>query len=321
MALRSLLASLAAALTLLAIPALAQGDPMTLRFLSLNIHGLPGFIAKDDPEKRIPVIARKTGTFDIALLQEDFSHQALVDANTKHTVIVRGNGPSGSVNVKGVQVPMDAVGSVLGSGSGGGGQGSGWMGALSGLASNAVQPFGSGLTLIANPATGRVLNEQRQAFGLCEGYLGAAQDCFAEKGVLMVRLRLANGAEVDVYNTHLEAGGGQKDQDIRVKQLSMIADFMKRHSSGRAVLFGGDFNLDWKNKGHRKAMQTFLDATGLERVDTRQDGRQIDYILVRSGTAVTVAVQKAAVATAFRHDGKPLSDHPPLAASLVVTRR
>lgn len=318
--LTAFLALLASALMLSAVPALAQNGAVTLRVLSLNIHGLPGFIAKDDPEKRIPVIARKTGAFDIALLQEDFSHQALIDADAKHGIIVRGNGPSGSVNVKGVQVPVETLGSVLGA-AGGGGQGSGWMGALTGLATTAAQPFGSGLTMIADPAVARVLAEQRMAFGMCEGYLGAAQDCFAEKGVLMVRLRLTNGAEIDVYDTHLEAGGGGADQDIRVKQLSMIADFMKRNSAGRAVVFGGDFNLDWKNKAHRQAMKTFLDATGLERVDTGQGGRQIDYILVRSGSTATVSVRKAEVADGFQHEGKPLSDHPPLAATLAVSRR
>lgn len=305
------------ALTLLATPAMAQGGAVTVRLLSLNIHGLPGLIAKDEPESRIPVIARKADAFDIALFQEDFSHQALVDANTRHTAIVRGNGPSGSFTIKGVQVPVGAVGSLLG----GGGQSSGWMGALTGLATTAAQPFGSGLTLLTSPATGRVVAEQRQAFGMCEGYLGAAQDCFAEKGVLMVRLRLANGAEVDVYDTHLEAGGGQKDQDIRVRQLSLIADFMKRHSAGRAVVFGGDFNLDWKNKTHQQAMKTFLTTTGLVRLGTGQGGRQIDYLLVRSGDSVAISPVKAGVAGDFQHGGKPLSDHPALTATLTIKRR
>ncbi|MGC2856332.1 hypothetical protein ACM64Y_12740 [Novispirillum sp. DQ9] len=313
---RSLLALLALAPLLAAPPALAQSDAATLRVLSLNIHGLPGLIAKDEPEKRIPVIARKAAAYDITLLQEDFSHQAAVDANTRHSVIVRGNGPSGSVSVKGVQVPVAPLGSLLG-----GGPASGWTGALTSLATTAAQPFGSGLTFIANPAAGRVVAEQRQAFGMCEGYLGAAQDCFAEKGVLMVRLRLANGTEVDVYNTHLEAGGGDKDQSIRVKQLSIITDFMKRHSAGRAVVFGGDFNLDWKNRTHRQAMTSFLDATGLERLETAQSGRQIDHILIRSGTATTITAQKTGVAPDFQHDGKPLSDHPPLTTTLRVTRR
>lgn len=317
MVFRPLLVLFAAVALLLTEPAQAQSGGVVLKLVSLNIHGLPDFIAKDDPAKRIPVIARKASDFDVALFQEDFSHQALVDANTRHGIVLRGNGPSGSVNVKGIKVPMDAVGSILGGGQGSGG----WMGALSGLATTAAQPFGSGLTLTANASGAKVIAEQRMAFGMCEGYIGAAQDCFAEKGVLMVRLRLTNGAEVDVYNTHLEAGGGAKDQDIRTKQLSMIADFMKKHSAGRAVLFGGDFNLDWKNKTQGQAMKTFLASTGLTRMETNQSGRQIDYILYRSGTTTTLAARKAEAASDFKDFGKPLSDHPALTATVVVSRR
>lgn len=309
---------LALALNLgIAAPALAGGQSVTLRVLSYNIHGLPAIIAKDDPAARIPVIARRAGTFDIALFQEDFSFNDLVDANAPHGIIVRGNAPSGTATIKGVQVP---VGSALQSLFGSGNQAGSWMGAVSSLATTAVQPFGSGLTTLAKRDTLRVVEEQRESFGMCEGYLGSAQDCFAEKGVLMVRLRLQNGAEVDVYNTHLEAGGDAKDQEIRVRQLAMIAEFMKRHSTGRAVVFGGDFNLDWKNKAHRAALEGFLKTTGLTRQETRQDGRQIDHILTRSGTGVALKTRRAGVSTEFHNAGKALSDHPALLLSLQITR-
>ncbi len=302
---------------ILSSPAVAQNGPVTLRVLSYNIHGLPAMIAKDDPAARVPVIARRAGAFDIALFQEDFFFNDVVDANAPHGIIVRGNGPSGTATIKGVQVPVgDALQSLFGSGT----QAGSWMGAVSSLATTAVQPFGSGLTTLAKRDGLRVVEEQRQSFGMCEGYLNSAQDCFAEKGVLMVRLRLANGAEIDVYNTHLEAGGDAKDQEIRSRQLGMIAEFMKRHSAGRAVVFGGDFNLDWKNKVHRAALEGFLKATGLTRQETGQDGRQIDHILVRSGAGVTLKVRRAGVSTEFRNAGKALSDHPPLLLNLRVTR-
>lgn len=317
--LRSLALLFIAAVLVAAGPVAAQQNKSaSLRVLSYNIHGLPAMVAKDDPAGRIPVIARKAGSYDLVLFQEDFSYQDLVTANAPHDMVVRGNGPSGSLSVKGVQVP---VAGALQSLFGGGGTGGGLMGAVGGLAATAAQPFGSGLTTLAKGTAARVIESQTLSFGSCEGYFKGAQDCFAEKGMLMVRLRLSNGAEVDVYNTHMEAGAGSKDQKIRVEQLAMIADFMKRHSARRAVLFGGDFNLDWKKKAQREALQDFLKTTGLTRLDTRQSGKQIDHILVRSTPSVTLAVDQTGVAQGFEHNGKRLSDHPALFATVTVTRR
>jgi endonuclease/exonuclease/phosphatase family metal-dependent hydrolase len=295
-------------------PAAAKNQPVTVRVLSYNIHGLPALIAKDDPAGRIPVITRKAGEYDIVLFQEDFSHTALVDANAAHGTIVRGNGPApATATIQGVQVPLDKIQSLM--------SGFGVSKAITDLAATAAQPFGSGLTMLIRRDTLEVRDQQREAFGLCEGYVGAAQDCFAQKGVLMVRLRMADGIEVDVYNTHLEAGAGSKDQDIRAKQLAAITAFMKRHSQNRAVIFGGDFNLDWKNTRHRTVFERFLRANGLTRLDTGQTGRHIDHVLVRSARTVHVKVRKAAVAPGFDTNGIPLSDHPPLFLDLELVRR
>ncbi|MFA7431509.1 MAG: endonuclease/exonuclease/phosphatase family protein [Rhodospirillaceae bacterium] len=304
------------AVALLAGPAVAKNKPVALRVLSYNIHGLPALIAKDDPEGRIPIITRKAGEYDVVLFQEDFSHNALVDANASHGIIVRGNGPSGTANIKGVAVPISTVTGLM-SGFGVSKE----IADLAATAAKAAQPFGSGLTALVRRGTAEVIDQQREAFGICEGYKAAAQDCFAEKGVLMVRLRLSAGVEVDVYNTHLDAGEGARDQSIRVRQLGAITAFMKRHSQNRAVIFGGDFNMDWKNRTQRAAFERFLKSNGLTRLATNQDGRHIDHILVRSARSVHLTVRQAAVAPGFDKDGTPLSDHPPLFLDVQLVRR
>ena len=58
-----------------------------------------------------------------------------------------------------------------------------------------------------------------QHFSFCNGVLDGASDCLASKGFQMVRLQIAPGVEIDFYNSHFEAGKGEKDQDARRKNL------------------------------------------------------------------------------------------------------
>ncbi len=58
---------------------------------TVNIRGLPGWISGDDPAGRIPILLTKLEPLDIVLLQEDFAHQALVDAHARQPTRVRGN--------------------------------------------------------------------------------------------------------------------------------------------------------------------------------------------------------------------------------------
>jgi len=69
-----------------------DGAPLTLSVLTYNTHGLPGWIAGDDPPARYPVLLEKAARFDVVLLQEDFAHQPVVDTAKRHPALVRGNG-------------------------------------------------------------------------------------------------------------------------------------------------------------------------------------------------------------------------------------
>ena len=51
----------------------------------------------------------------------------------------------------------------------------------------------------------------RVRWAQCNGYLGAASDCMADKGFSFGELTLAPGVSVDVYNLHAEAGGSERD--------------------------------------------------------------------------------------------------------------
>ncbi len=277
------LAAAAALSALLPAPPRAragEGEPVLLSVLSYNTHGLPSWIAGDDPPARYPLLLAKAARFDVVLLQEDFAHQAIVDSEKRHPLRVRGNGPT-----------------------------SGW-------------PLfaGSGLTLLTRlPAVGAPVGV---AYGACAGWLGGANDCLAAKGYLLQRLHSASGAEIDVWNTHLDAGPGAADQAAREAQLDRLARAMAAHSAGRAVIAGGDFNLDWDEPPERTLLERFLARTGLAIAALVPEGAwdsRLDYLLFRPADAARLAVREAGQAPGFvGAGGEPLSDHPAIFAVFEV---
>ena len=91
--------------------------------------------------------------------------------------------------------------------------------------------FQTGLTSFARPAFVAV---SRGSLGACSGWLGGANECFADKGFLRLRLRLANGVELDFWNLHLDAGDSDDDRAARALQLdSLVA---RVHEQVRSVL-------------------------------------------------------------------------------------
>jgi endonuclease/exonuclease/phosphatase family metal-dependent hydrolase len=123
--------------------------------------------------------------------------------------------------------------------------------------------------------------------------------------------------EVDVYNTHLEAGGTQESVETRIAQLDILADAIEARGRDRAVIVAADFNADFKRPGDRRAILDFRTRLGL--VDSGAGPelpvwRERDYILFREGTRVAVEVEQSGEDTAFVNRGRALSDHPALYA-------
>lgn len=274
---RAALAWIALALLCAAPPArAAERERPSLSVLTYNTHGLPSWIAGDDPPARYPLLLEKAARFDVVLLQEDFAHQPIVDARKRHQRLVRGNGPWGT-----------------------------W-------------PFlaGSGLTLLTNlpPLAAPAF----AAYGICHGWVSAANDCLGHKGWLFERLALAGGAAVDLWNTHLDAGPGPGDQAAREAQLERLAEALDAHSAGRAVVMGGDFNLDWDTPHERALLERFLARTGLAIAALTPEGAwrsRLDYLLYRPAAGVPLAVREAGMAAEFVDArGAPLSDHPAIYA-------
>ncbi len=265
--------------------------PAEVSVLSYNTHGLPAWIALDRPGARLPVIGRLTNRYDVALLQEDFAYHDRLLLGATHPVVERGN----------PQRP-------------------GTLGEFTLLCGDC----GSGLTTLKRFSRRNVIDVYREAFDACSGWVlfWTGSDCWATKGLLSTRIQLANGAEIDFFNVHLDAGITARDQRIRVRQLGVLRDRIVERAGGRALIVGGDFNLRSDNPDHTEILADFGESLELTEIAVELAdppwNRRVDYIFFRSGDETVLELVDSGVAREFVHRGAPLSDHPALFARFRV---
>jgi endonuclease/exonuclease/phosphatase family metal-dependent hydrolase len=176
--------------------------------------------------------------------------------------------------------------------------------------------YGSGLTFLARPPASGRRGEHYRTF---HGVMSAGSDGLASKGFQCVRLRIAPGVELDVYNSHLDAGGSAGDQRARAEQVAHITSAMQIHSRGRAVLFVGDTNLKARRGLDAQTLRRWLKTTGLRcacGVAQKSCCGRIDRILVRSGVGLRLSVKRWSVLNWRDSRGRSLSDHDPIHATL-----
>ncbi len=266
-----------------------QLSPTSLEIsvLSYNIHGLPAWIAWDEPGVRSARIGKLLNSYDVVLLQEDFVYHAVLAREASQAIIRRGNGARSK---------------------------------LFGLTSPLCGTCGSGLTFLAGFSPNLLLALDRRPFLVCSGWLRSGQDCWVTKGLLHARLQLPNRAHIDFYTLHLDAGMSDQDQAARQQQLQLVQQHIETHSEGRAVVIGGDFNL----RSHVVEERGLLDAfsSTLQLHDSQAWSQPfgnrpaVDYILYKSGDDVRLDLLEAGFAEEFVLNGSapqeptPLSDHP-----------
>jgi endonuclease/exonuclease/phosphatase family metal-dependent hydrolase len=180
----------------------------------------------------------------------------------------------------------------------------------------------SGLTTLSRWPLDHVVEIERVPYGSCSGWLLGASDCFADKGFLRVRLALPNGALLDLVNTHLEAGDGDDDHAVRVRQVEILRERL-RGPQPAALVLGGDLNLDWNQPHERELLEGLVSDLGLVDSGARPSSPwdRIDYLFVRESDDVELDVIAAGMAEEFVAEGQPLSDHPALFVRLRVTAR
>ncbi len=177
--------------------------------------------------------------------------------------------------------------------------------------------YGSGLTCLSRFP---VVFQAAEHYGTFHGRLAAGSDGLASKGFQLVRLQLAPGVELDVYDSHLDAGGAEGDQAARAEQVAQLTRAMLEVSGDRAIVFLGDTNLGAARGRDPATLARWLAATRLAcacAASREACCGRIDRILVRGGAGVELTVVGWGVAPGFTDaQGRPLSDHEPIQAEL-----
>lgn len=256
--------------------------------LSYNTHGLPSWIAGDDPEARFPRIGELANSYDIVLLQEDFEHHEALLTQTRHGFVARGNPSRDSLHC--------------------------W-----------ISCSGSGLTFLTSLPRERVPRIDNVPYGVCSGWLSNANDCLATKGFQHARVTTGAGTTLHFVNTHLDAGSAAEDREARRQQLEILQEHLLANAAGEALIVGGDLNLDASNPEDVRLLEAFASALGLTNSGARAAPGSawtvLDYIYHRSGSDTGLRVLEAGEAGEFTEAGTPLSDHPALFVRVETYRR
>jgi len=249
--------------------------------LTYNVAGLPqGVNADQHPQDNQPVMSPLLNAYDVVLLQEDFGfYTDLLRADLTHGF--ESEPHPGPVQMN----PIAREGAVV----------------------------GDGLNVVSRLPIGDL---ERVPWMDCGA---AAGDCLALKGFAATELTVADGATVDLYDLHMEAGSGTDDDRLRGDDLRDLAAYIDAHSAGEAVIVGGDWNLSFDDEPDASQLHRFLRDTGLsdvcDVVDCGADADVIDRFLFRSADNLTLEPTSHVFAREMFVDaaGGPLSDHDPLA--------
>ena len=198
-------------------------------------------------------------------------------------------------------------------------------------------PFGSGLNTVSNFAFDGL---ERTEWDDCSFGSG---DCLTPKGFTFMRVTLDDGAAVDFYNLHTDAGVTSGDLQARRDNLQQVSDAIATKSADNAVVVMGDTNTRYTRA--EDTIASFASTNGLtdawvekvlggvaptpgspallcDEAAPTNSCEVVDKILYRSGKSVTLkASSYSNDHSAFLNaDGLPLSDHFPIATTFTWTK-
>jgi hypothetical protein len=265
--------------------------------LTYNVAGLPQLLSGSNPETYMPLIGPLLNDYDLVLTQEDFAnpvpnetpfqffHEVLL-ATTDHPYRPEAmDAPLGKNPDRPVAFTSDGL--------------------------NMFSRFPVGpVTRVAWP----------DCFGGADTSDKGSGDCLAVKGFTHARVTLADGVDVDVYNLHGEAGSTPADVAAARTGFALLAEYITATSAGRAVLLGGDTNLNDDKPDDLAIWQAFLADTGLAdicaTVACPDEPGSIDRFAFRSSERLSLTPTERVVEYAkFTAPGSPalnegqLSDH------------
>jgi endonuclease/exonuclease/phosphatase family metal-dependent hydrolase len=290
----------------------------TLSVMTYNVHGLPWPVAWGRPAA-LAEIAERLGQLrqhgrqpHVVVLQEAFTQQAkAIGSAAGYPYVV--DGPSAAMASPEQPDPINARYMAAGTWAHGEGMG---------------KYVGSGLQILSDFP---VVGARRMVFPAfaCAGF-----DCLANKGALMVSIRLPGRADrVDIVTTHLNsrhASGVPDDRSIQAYDLQVryLSDFIRKtHDPARAIIVAGDFNVgsaalrrtallshvstNWTQQGDiddafGEAVRHHMPLSNDARYAL---GRARDWQFYAPGRSLDIELARLDVPFGHAADGSMLSDH------------
>ena len=261
----------------------SEDEIINLSILVYNTHGLPEIFIDDNPKMRFPMIGEKTQSFNISLLQEDYSHhKELSSGLDEGSLVYRG------------------------------GMGT-WFCPFC---------TGSGLTSIFNLPDGWSINVENKTYKNCSGWFRGANDCFAYKGFQLIKITSPNKKGFYIVNTHMDAGRRDSDRNARKKQLDHIISAIKKKTNKEALIVAGDLNLNSKDPKDMELLKNFKEELFLidtfKGTQINKRWSILDYILLKQGEDVKININSVGEDGSFVSEERPLSDHPALFIELSI---
>lgn len=185
--------------------------------------------------------------------------------------------------------------------------------------------FGSGVYVMSRFP---IKSKKKLYYDACRG-----ADCFAAKGMLLATIELPEGKEIQIGNTHLQAGKNAKSSRIRLKQLEEVKKLLaKNEKPGVAQIVLGDINIDAKQEDFEKALNILNMVTSPLQGDIDHtngfpiscyskpgddEKEWIDHILLSKESGIQILDKKVKSFTGLIHEKEcPLSDHYGVEATL-----
>jgi endonuclease/exonuclease/phosphatase family metal-dependent hydrolase len=191
-----------------------------------------------------------------------------------------------------------------------------------------IKVLGSGLLIASKYPLSDI---DTLTYSACSG-----SDCLARKGAMYAKVTIPGYGEIDLINTHLNAGTNRKTKE---KQLKQLEDFVASKRSHRPLLIMGDFNLEPDTIFYRTfsylfdvedSHQTYLEKNPDSSQHVR-DGytyvmnigpvhirQKLDYIWYRSGADQFLELQDYSVVFDGSKGLPKLSDHYGLTSDFLI---
>jgi len=159
----------------------------------------------------------------------------------------------------------------------------------------------------------------------------AKEGCYTAPGAFYAGIDV-DGTKVDVFGTHLEAY--DEGEQVRVRQIDVLKDFIDTHKKVDNVFLVGDMNTSGKDDTRAQSFAKLMGlgyASGAEackndtdcdpsgpQVNAYTNNKKLDYVLFDSAT--TNITDFEVLEGTYRKSGEtlPISDHKPIVATFEI---